>query len=140
MAKVSMSAKLNASAQQVWDVIGGFNTLPDWHPAVEKSELEGGGEGTIRRLGLVGGGEIVERLETVDANERHYSYEILQGPFPVAGYHATIRVTDDDDGKSCTVEWESEFDPAGAGESDAVKTISGVYQAGLDNLKNMFGG
>ena len=39
MAKVLMSAILNASAVEVWKLIGDFNALPDWHPAVENSEL-----------------------------------------------------------------------------------------------------
>ena len=37
MTKVSMSTKLNASADQVWSLIGGFNALPDWLPPIEKS-------------------------------------------------------------------------------------------------------
>ena len=49
MSKVSTSMKLGVSAKQVWDLIGGFNALPDWHPAVEKSTIEGeeGAESTI---------------------------------------------------------------------------------------------
>jgi Polyketide cyclase / dehydrase and lipid transport len=34
MAKVSVSTKLAAPADKVWSVIGGWNTVPDWHPAV----------------------------------------------------------------------------------------------------------
>lgn len=142
MSKVSMSTKLGVSAKQVWEVIGGFNALPDWHPAVEKSEIEGEGgvKGTLRRLSLAGGaGTIVERLDEIDENERRYSYSILQGPLPVANYQATIRVVDDD-GKGCTVEWSSKFDPSGTPEADAVNAIEGIYKAGLENLKRMFGG
>lgn len=43
------------------------------------------------------------------------------------------------DGKSCTVEWSSSFEPAGASESEAVKVIRGIYEAGFDNLRKMFG-
>ena len=39
MVKVSTSMKLAAPAGQVWDLVGGFNALPDRHPAVEKSEI-----------------------------------------------------------------------------------------------------
>jgi hypothetical protein len=140
MSKVAMSAELSASADQVWQMIGGFNALPDWHPAIEKSEIEGEGgvKQTTRTLSLLGGGTIVERLDDVDEHERHYSYSIVQGPLPVANYRATIRVVDKDGG-GCTVEWSSEFDPAGA-ESEAIKAIEGVYKAGLENLTKMFGG
>ncbi len=142
MSKVSMSTKLGVSAKQVWNLIGGFNALPNWHPAVEKSEIEGeeGAEGSVRHLELAGGGRIVERLENVDDKERAYSYSILQGPLPVANYTATLRVREDEEGGSCTVEWSSEFEPAGASEADALKVIEGIYQAGFDSLKKMYGG
>ena len=140
MAKVSMSMNLGEQAKTVWDMIGGFNALPDWHPAVQRSEIEGDGTGSIRTLHLVGGGTITERLEQQDEDGRSYSYSILSGPLPVANYTATIRLKDAPDGSGCVVEWESDFEPAGAPETDAVKAIQGVYAAGLDNLKKMFGG
>ncbi len=49
-----------------------------------------------------------------------------------------IRVVDDN-GQS-KVEWESEFEAAGAPDGDAMEVIQGIYQAGFDNLKKMFGG
>jgi hypothetical protein len=116
--------------------LGQFNALPDWHPAVQSSELEDNGR--IRRLRLFGGGEIVERLEKIDDSDRVYRYSILSGPLPVANYTATLRVRDDGKGKS-TVEWSSEFEPSGASENDAVKAVQEVYEAGFENLKKMFG-
>jgi len=136
MAKVNMSTELDVSSKEVWDLIGGFNALPDWHPAVEKSELEQAG--SMRRLSLVGGGTIIEKLEKKDDNRRLYSYSIINSPLPVANYVATLSVTDLGHGKT-KVEWSSEFKPAGAAEADAVKVIQGIYQAGFDNLKKMFG-
>lgn len=138
MSKVSMTTKLGVPASQVWNLIGGFNALPDWHPAVETSEPEEGGE--VRRLSLVGGGTIVERRLSSDDKERVYSYAILEGPLPVANYVATLHVREDEEGKGCTVEWSSEFAPSGAPEADAVEVIRNVYQAGFDSLKKMFGG
>ena len=139
MAKVSMSVDLHESAEKVWDMIGGFNALPDWHPAVEKSEIKGEGKGSIRTLHLMGGGTIEERLEQMDEEGRVYSYSIVSGPLPVANYKSTIRLHPAEGGK-CRVEWESDFEAAGVPENDAVKAIQGVYQAGFDNLKKMFGG
>jgi hypothetical protein len=140
MAKVSMSVNLPASADKVWDLIGGFNTLPDWHPAVEKSEVEGEGKGSVRTLHLVGGGTITERLVQLDEEGRVYSYSILSSPLPVANYTGTIRLKESADGSGCALEWESDFEAEGAPEGDAVQAIQGIYQAGFDNLKKMFGG
>jgi len=94
----------------------------------------------VRRLSLAGGGTIVERLMTVDDKERVYSYSIESSPLPVADYTATIRVRDEGDGNRSVVEWSSEFNPAGASEADAVKAIEGVYRAGFESLKKLYGG
>jgi len=139
MPKVSMTTELPAAAKQVWDTVGGFNQLPDWHPAVEKSEEHEENGVTVRTLTLVGGGTIVERLDKHDPASRTYEYSILSGPLPVANYTSTVKVTEGKDG-ACSVEWSSDFEASGAPENDAVATIQGVYQAGLDNLKKMFGG
>jgi len=130
-----MSTDLNVSADDLWKLVGGFNALPDWHPAVEKSELTE--EGQTRTLSLAGGGTIVEKLEKVDDGARTYSYVIVDSPLPVANYTSTMTVSGE--GANSTVEWSSEFDALGS-EQDAISAVQGVYQAGFDNLKKMFGG
>lgn len=137
MAKVSMQSEVNMSPDELWQMIGKFNALPDWHPAVSSSRLEDGGK--LRRLSLFGGGEIVERLEKIDDGDRLYRYSIVSGPLPVANYTATLRVKDDGKGKS-VIEWSSEFDPKGATETDAMSAVQDVYQMGMENLRKMFGG
>ena len=140
MATVKMSTEVNVPADKLWEMIGGFNALPDWHPAVEKSELKGKGKGATRTLSLAGGGTIVERLEEVNDKEHVYTYTIMDSPLPVANYVATIRVREESDGKKSILEWSGEFKPAGASEQDAMKVVQGIYQAGFDNLRKMFGG
>lgn len=135
MTKVSMSTELDVDADEVWKLIGRFNALPDWHPAVEKSELTE--EGQTRTLTLAGGGKIVETLEKISDDERTYTYRIVDSPLPVMNYTSTIKVKGH--GDNCTVEWSSEFDPAGP-ENEATEAIRGIYQAGFDNLRKMFGG
>ena len=137
MAKIDMKTDLNVAPDDVWKLIGGFNTLPDWHPAIEKSELED--EGSMRRLSLAGGGTVVEKLVKLDDKERVYTYSIIDSPLPVTNYEATIRVKDDGEGNT-TVEWSSEFEAEGTAENEAMDVIAGIYQAGFDNLKKMFGG
>ena len=138
MAKVSSTTELPVPAKTVWAVIGNFNALPDWHPAVEKSELKKEDGSTLRKLSLMGGGTIEEKLEQIDDKERRYTYTIISGPLPVSNYTATLKVRDS--GKGCAVEWSSEFEAKGAPEGDAVAAISGIYEAGFENLKKMFGG
>jgi hypothetical protein len=137
MAKVSMQSPVSMSADELWKLIGQFNAIPEWHPAVSSSKLEDGGR--IRRLSLLGGGEIVERLEQIEQGDRLYRYSIVSGPLPVANYTATLRVKDDGKGKAI-VEWSSEFDPAGATETDATAAVQDIYRMGFENLRKMFGG
>jgi hypothetical protein len=138
MSKISMSTKVGVPADKVWELIGGFNDLADWHPAIAKSELEEEDGATIRTLHLVGGGVVRERLEMADDEGRAYTYSIIESPLPVADYSATIQVSGE--GDDCTIEWSSNFNPQGAPENDAVKAIQGIYQAGFDNLQKIFGG
>jgi len=134
MTEVKLDAGLPASVAEVWKLIGGFHAVPDWHPAVESSETEDGGK--VRRLKLLSGGEIVEKLE---ANDDHsYTYSIIESPLPVKNYTSTIRVVEGEDGKA-RVEWSSSFDAVGQADM-AAAAIQGIYDAGLANLKKMFGG
>lgn len=136
MARVTRTLSLDVAAADVWARIGSFQGLADWHPVVESCTAESGGE--LRRLGIGGGAEIVERLESHDDAGMSYSYVIVEGPLPVANYRSTLRVRDNGDGTS-TVEWSGDFDAAGTTDSDADETIAGVYQAGLDSLQAEFG-
>ncbi len=137
MTAVSMKIHLPVPAAKVWEVVGGFNAMPDWHPLVETSELEGGGK--TRRIGMPGAGILVEKLEHSDENERTYTYSIVEGPLPVSDYKATIKAVDDADGTGCTIEWSSDFEAQG-NETDALTAVRGVFEAGLKNLEKMFGG
>ncbi|MBB3066932.1 MULTISPECIES: SRPBCC family protein [Limibacillus] len=138
MASVNLKQPLLVPADIVWGLIGQFNGVPDWHPAVEKCEIETKDGETIRHLALAGGGSIVERQTTHDGGARSYSYEILSpGPLPIANYKATITVHSK--GSGCEVEWSSDFEAKGAAEGDAVAAVRGVYEAGFANLRKMFG-
>jgi uncharacterized protein YndB with AHSA1/START domain len=139
MAKVQVTTTLQVPAQAVWNMIGGFEALARWHPAIVGSAESTEGGAVVRRLTLHGGGTVIERLERHGDKERTYSYSILGATLPVAGYEARLHVRESDDGHSCTVEWSSEFHASGAAESEAVRVIRGVYEAGFDNLRRLFG-
>lgn len=141
MAKVEEKQALAASADEVWRLIGGYDALSEWHPAVERSQLEAGGR--VRRLFLRGGGSLLERLQAFSERERHYAYTIEEGPLPVAGYRSTLSVRElarsSGPARGCEVHWSGEFTPAGASEAEAVGVMRGIYRAGLDTLAKRFG-
>ncbi|MED7669152.1 SRPBCC family protein [Pseudomonas moraviensis subsp. stanleyae] len=131
MPTASAIIDIPASADQVWQLIGGFNTLPDWLPLITHSELSEGGR--VRTLKTADGGVVVERLQTFDNAARTYSYSIEQAPFPASDYLATIKV--EVQGESARVTWSGRFNAVGVSDEEVVALFNGIYQGGLDALR-----
>jgi mxaD protein len=138
MPKVTMSTPVAMNADALWQAMGSFAAIGNWHPMMEKVESEGEKKGSMRTLQLIGGAKLVERLEEVSPTERLYRYSIIESPLPISNYFSEIRVKDNGDGTSM-VEWSSDFDVNTGNETDVVKTVQEVYQAGLDNITKLYG-
>ena len=134
MAQASASITLAATPDRVWQLIGGFDSLPDWLPYIPRSELSEGGR--VRSLLNPAGDAIVERLEAFDNDARSYTYSILRAPFPVTGYRSTLRVVGLDDDRAARVEWSGRFTPAGVSDEHASDLSEGIYRDGLAALRD----
>lgn len=133
MTTTAASIDVPVSADRVWRLIGGFDSLPDWLPYIPASELAEGGR--VRRLTTEEGGVIVERLEAFDDHARTYSYSIVQAPFPVTDYRATIAVHEVPGTPACHVEWSGTFTPVGVGDEEAIALFHGIFTDGLTALR-----
>jgi mxaD protein len=60
---------IKAPAAKVWALVGDFNGMPKWHPAVKESKIEEKDGSTFRTLTLQDGGTILERLKGKDDKE-----------------------------------------------------------------------
>ena len=132
MLQITRSIALNATPAQVWSLVGGFKSVPDWHPAVASSAHGMLGEAETRRLSLEGGGEIYEKSLGSDAMS--YGYEIVESPLPVANYKAIISVVDAG-GKAVFV-WSATFEDLAEGAGLAA--VTGVFDGGLASLAVKF--
>jgi Polyketide cyclase / dehydrase and lipid transport len=132
MAQAYASIEIPATPDQVWELIGGFGSLPDWLPIIPESELSEGGR--LRRLSLPSGETIIERLEAFDNAGRSYSYSILQSPFPIADYRATLQVQEIGGGRGSRVEWSGQFTPRGVSDQEVSRLFQGIYEDGLKAL------
>ena len=137
MAQASAAIDIPASANDVWQLIGGFNSLPDWLGYILKSELSEGGR--VRHLANPQGETIVERLEKFDNTARSYSYSIIEAPFPITQYLSTLHVKPSADGKGARVEWSATFTPKGVSDAEASKTFQAIFEDGLKELAVRFG-
>lgn len=133
MAKATAYIDLNSDIDQVWQLIGGFDSLPDWLPFIPQSQLSEGGR--VRTLKSVDGETIIERLLDFNEAERSYSYTILQGPAPVRDYQSTLRVLPAGGGEGVRVEWFGSFTPEGISDAEASTLFTGIYVDGLAALK-----
>lgn len=145
--KVEEAVEINAPAAQVWQKISNFGDLGAWHPAVKSTQITAGTnnkKGAMRLLTLQDGGTINEKLLDYNPRKMSFKYAITEGVLPVSSYVSTVSVKAGKHNTS-TVTWKGSFkrkdlsNAPAAGQDDeaAVKTITGVYRGGLDNLKKL---
>lgn len=136
MAHTVATLEIPASPEKVWQLIGGFDSLPDWLPFVAKSELSEGAR--VRSLILADGGNVIERLEAFNQPERTYSYSIIKAPFPIVDYLSTITVLETDRPNVSLVEWKGQFTPVNVTDEEVIALFTKIYSDGLNDLRNNF--
>ncbi|MFB7138683.1 SRPBCC family protein [Gottfriedia sp. NPDC056225] len=136
MTNTKVTMEIPASATQVWNLIGGFNALPDWLPYIPTSELSEGGR--VRSLANPDGNAIIERLEAFNEKERLYTYSIMKAPFPVTNYLSTIQVFEHSDKNKSIVEWSGSFTPVSVSDEEVIDLFHGIYKDGLEALNKAF--
>ena len=136
---VTREATLDAAPATAWKLIGNFNGLDAWHPAVAGSTGKGSGTaaGSTRALALVGGGTVDEKLTAYSAAKRSLTYTIMKSPLPVKNYVSTMTVSPTAGGKSL-IKWSATFDANGADDAKAKEVIGGIYNAGLGKATAIF--
>jgi carbon monoxide dehydrogenase subunit G len=132
---VVQSVELAATPDQVWALIGSFGDLA-WHPLVANVKLTGTDIGQLRTIETIDGKQIIERLTSMDASGRSYTYEAISG-LPVADYTGKLDVTPKGDGSS--VEWRSQYLADGQPDIIIKSIVSALFKTGLEGLKKRFG-
>ena len=136
MASAKATIDIDVPPDDVWQLIGGFGSLPEWLPYISHSELTDGGR--VRHINNPHGQSIIERLEKYSRLGRTYSYSILQSPFPVTDYLATIIVTPRVAGEGSRVEWSGTFNPNGVSDDEAHSVFQGIFSDGLKALASRY--
>lgn len=144
MAHVYTSSVISAPADRIWVAVRDFNALPQWHPNIAESRIEGAAPsdqvGCVRAFRLKDGGSIRERLLALSDYDYSCTYSILESPMGVENYVATLKLTPITDGNHTFAEWSAEFECPEERETALVEEIGkGVFQIGFDALKERFG-
>ena len=145
--KVVEKITINAPAETVWSIVKNFHDM-SWHPAIKHTDGEGGNTvGATRTLHLSATHSIEEILEKYSTPDRRYFYRITHvevDVLPVTNYSSWLIVHSGDNNTS-EVEWKGAFyrgypnndPPEELSDQAAVRAITSVYQAGLENLKQL---
>lgn len=112
--RVVQSVELGASAAKVWSLIGGFYTLHHWHPDIQLTEIPSDqtDTGALRRiLTFPGQPKTTEELVSMDNADMHCTYKWHAGKWGerVQNYHASLRVLELVQDRTCVVQWSSTF-------------------------------
>ncbi|MEM7465616.1 MAG: SRPBCC family protein [Pseudomonadota bacterium] len=148
--KVTKEIVVDRPASEVWAIVENFCAIKDWHPAIFSAECDpskGQEIGATRVLTVAeeGGPQIHEELQKFDAEKMMLKYKITKtdnAVLPVTTYSAFLSVAANDDGTS-TVKWRGGFyraypnnnPPENLSDEAAVNAVTGVYDAGLANIK-----
>ena len=134
---VQRETTIDRAPATVWKMVGDFNALDVWHPAVTRSTATGTAPGATRLLTLGNGATISEKLLARDPARHSYSYAILKSPLPVKNYKSTLQLSPTPDGKTL-MRWSSTFEAEGADDAKAQEVIQGIYDAGLAKVAANF--
>ena len=127
------SEEVSLSADTVWKVIGDFDDIRKWAPAVMATRSEQTPEGKVRTLTMPPEGREVREL--LHAQGKYsYTYKFIGETPSARNYFGTVSVVPVSAGSS-RIELKSEFD-AGAGLTDE-EAVANMTKGVRGNLKAM---
>lgn len=145
MARVYVSAVLNASIEQAWGVLRDFNGLPDYHPFFAKSYIEDGKPadqlGCVRHFHDHDGNFIREQLLSLSDRDYLCCYQILEAPaMPVRNYVAEMRLKPITTSNQTFGEWWAEFGVDDANREEILGKVSDTFRLAFESVSERFGG
>ncbi len=144
---VSEIVQINAQPTKVWNFLKPFNSFAKWHPMLSGSEVVSGRDGQVGALRVMtvkDGPNFTEELLAYNEESMAFTYNIIESPFPIDRYVATVSVKPDGHGGSIVI-WVGEFSrknprvnaPEKENDAAAVSMITGAYKDGLQSLKKL---
>lgn len=143
MINVFVTSMIDAPIDEVWKVVRGYNQLPNWHPAIDRSEIEDGlpedTVGCVRNFYLKDGQNVREQLIGLSDLDYSFSYAMFDTGMGMFDYISSFELRPITDGNRTYVQWIAEFTTA-AGEEDekANMVANDVFQGGFEALKERF--
>ena len=138
MLHITESVDIPASAQRLWNEIGGFDRVGDWHPWLERLETRAGERGSIRIADGKDGSRQIERLTNLDPQRHSYEYTIQRSSMPVCQYRGQFRVEPAGPAGSRVI-WSARFELTDAGDGRTIEAVRHFLHAGMESLRARYG-
>lgn len=139
MVHVEAAVEVPVDPDTLWQAIGSFQGIGDWHPWLAQVAGDGERPGAVRTATGSDGTRQVERLEDADPARHRYGYTMVSTPMPVRDYVAELAVSRSAEGTS-TVRWAADFETTSSDEEErAVEMVRQFLDAGLASLEQRFG-
>lgn len=129
--------EVNAAPADVWERIGPFCSLADWHPAVGSCTMDGHSPPTRTIVTADGAATFVETEFRRHDPAFIYSYRIMSGPLPLTDYQAMFYVEDNGAGGSEII-WSSVYTPDAGAEAAAEAALVDIYETGLNAIAALY--
>ena len=137
MPRIIETATIGLDAETLWEKIGAFGSVADWHPLLNSVAVLGEGAGAIRIAYGEQGVPQAERLQLLDAERHLYRYTMEETSMPVRDYTGEFRIDPTGDAAS-TVVWSAEFELTPDGDGRTVEAVRHFLHAGTENLRRRF--
>ena len=136
MMKVQITKTIEAHADNIWKTIRAYDNVESYIPMVTNSTISGTDEGSERVCKIQFGeqqAELVEKLDSVDEENKTIKISITNAPPPFSGQQNTFHVKPLEEKKAeLTISTEVADD-----NQQAAKGIEQVFQMAADGLKKL---
>jgi uncharacterized protein YndB with AHSA1/START domain len=124
MARVVKEVRIERPADEVWAVVGDYEAIPSWLPAITEAKVQG-----EERLCTMGEqGLIREHILSRDEAARRYEYTIVDSPLPITSHRASMEVRPA--GESSVFVWTMDIEP-----DELAQALDPTLEQGLAGLK-----
>ena len=129
---VERTLHVSASGTLVWNLVGDFCDIDDWHPRISSCALKVS-DGRLHRVMTPVDGAIFEEQRIAAEHGLSYTYKLAESPLPVENYIATFSVEQVD---GVVITWSARF----SSEDPSVETeVIGMIEAGLEGINQQIG-
>jgi len=126
--KVQVQEELPSDVNKVWQLLRDFGNIKAWATG-NVVKIEGSGVGMIRHIEF-DLDKVVERCEAHDDDNMTFTYRLLESPWPMSNYVATVILTSAGTGETL-IEWSSSYQ-AEPEQAEAVRNlIESTYRMGF---------